>query len=226
MPTVRCPSCWRALSVAEGAVGKSVRCPMCERVFDAPSVEQERAPRGAPPPARISTSPGERPSPSTSVPVGPPVTLDPDLRAALRCAARWLTAAGALQVALVACWWGLAGSGRVGGLLGLYLLLGAARAGALAAAAACADRLRRRREARLVRVTATVVACDSCLLAVAAVPPLLDVAELIASRSNAPDVPVLAGYLVLVAAAVACGLTAAVQALRLVGRPDVRRAFE
>jgi hypothetical protein len=75
MPTIRCPSCGRALKLPDGEAAVASRCPLCDWEFVA-----KAAPR-----------PAEPSSPSTPLPARPD-DLHPADRNAMDAASQWLTA--------------------------------------------------------------------------------------------------------------------------------------
>jgi hypothetical protein len=196
---------------------------MCGRVFSVPEVEKERAPPGETV-GLITTAPRVAAGPEGTA--APESALNPALGLALRSAARWLLAAAGLQATqALAC--GLAGPFdrlEIGAFLSILLGLWRAWATPAVAFAAVAC-LARQGRAGLVREMAVVLAADCCLSAVGSAPALLDLAELMSSRSDDARALALCLYLAVTAATSACGLAAAVKAWRLMARPEVRQAL-
>jgi hypothetical protein len=82
MPTVRCPSCSRALNLPDFADIQAARCPLCQATFDVPA-----RPDSAPP-GPADADAGDQ--------LVPPDRVDPELQAdhaALHSAVGWLKAA-------------------------------------------------------------------------------------------------------------------------------------
>src|SRR5947209_5259427 len=101
MPTVRCPSCKRALNLPEHADFSTARCPLCQTTFDV--ADQAPSPRPA---TRVSV-PGISRVDTSSVDASSPFDFDDDShhhlprgdRKALTSAGHWLQAAGLLGLA-------------------------------------------------------------------------------------------------------------------------------
>ena len=92
MPTIRCPSCRRALNVPEQHLGALARCPLCRHTFRAPAEPD-------PPPPREPL-----PAPGPVEELAPP-PVEP-ARRALDPAGAWLQGCAALLVAqTVFCSW-------------------------------------------------------------------------------------------------------------------------
>jgi hypothetical protein len=89
MPSIRCPSCGRALNFTDALRGALVQCPACRHSFIAPEEEQPPPPR--PPVARAALPAAPVPEPfDFDAPEDGQVVRQ---RAALRSAAWWLRSA-------------------------------------------------------------------------------------------------------------------------------------
>jgi LSD1 subclass zinc finger protein len=106
MPTIRCPSCKRALNLPEHAEFATARCPLCQTDFDVPASAPPPAPSLAPAVFRADTASAGQPSPF-HFPEEPGAALPAGDRKALASAANWLKVAGCLGVShSVLCWCG------------------------------------------------------------------------------------------------------------------------
>lgn len=239
MPTVRCPSCRRALSLPEDTVVETARCPLCGAVFAAAAAEEPRPPR--PRPAAPAGPVGAR-----EVPVprrhdhdldGAEPPLDGGAARGLSAASGWLKAMVALGVFHVltcgACGC-LEAQGRAPPgparqrALVLYAGLSVVRLVALAVVYAAAERLSRRRGLALARTGAIVALLYAILTPLPSLPALLALLERLGqARAAGPPVPMpMQISLALTLLTALCGAVGALLALRQLVRPEVERAFE
>jgi hypothetical protein len=214
MPSIRCPSCQRALALRDHLRGTAVQCPMCRTTFEAPS---EGA---APAPARVS-------SPPPAPPVLPPApSLEVEPSPAVRSAVHWLEAAVAFEGGVVVC---CSGPPVLLGLLvedvppavmiGLVLLWGATLGGV----AFGSVRLRRRRN-YVVAATGGVLAFLLALLGLVHGAFLARAAlrDWHANEMEGLTLFVSAGLGLLAAATAA---VAGVKTFTALSDPEVRRSF-
>jgi hypothetical protein len=95
MPSIRCPSCGRALNFTDALRGALVQCPACRHNFVAPE-EEPRPPR--PPPAPVAAHPTPPAGPEPFDFAGPEDARAARQRKALHSAAWWLRCAVVLDV--------------------------------------------------------------------------------------------------------------------------------
>jgi hypothetical protein len=250
MPTVRCPSCHRALHLPEAHPGGTARCPLCQSTFPTPStqVPTVSAPRAevlfpeSLPSRPLDIPPLELPNDAPPRHLPPPLRPDPveflpnELRESLRAAARHLKSSAWLACAyLFTC--GCINEKVLEAALGFdwsvealaavaivrLVMLGLIYAGAVA--------MERCRARRLALTSAVLVLCLSGYVLLW---PLLVVYEMCSSawrvRPGSAALSEVAGcgapwVVSLLAFLVASfGLWAGVHALHQLAHPEVRRA--
>jgi hypothetical protein len=229
MPTVRCPACLRALSLPEAALGGAARCPLCDRVFEAP---RDDGGKGAGDASLTEPSPITdslpRPIPEALRPAASARELDEDTRRSLASASRWLKAMVVFQllqaVACVGCWRG--GDLLRGGATLAFACPAVFRLFTMPIVyAACHEGLDRRRYPNTVRGAALVALIDSAITLLAVFVASFDILALL-EWPEARDRAVYASVPVLVSlCAGGCGVAGALKALALLARPEVFAAF-
>ena len=221
MPSLRCPSCGRALNFTDALRGALVQCPACRHSFIAP--EEEPAPPLATPVARPSPPAVPVPEPfDFDAPEGGPVVRQ---RAALRSAAWWLRSAVVLDfgTSLLGCCTLTVVTDEP--MTGLLFLAGTALFEylPLILVAVGAPHLRERRSYRLCLASAVLVLPPSLwALLQAWFAGRLALTELAQGEA--------AGFFFLTLAAVtlfgaAAGVTGAVKAFALLSDAEVKRSF-
>ncbi len=227
MPTVRCPSCNRALNLPEHADIRTARCPLCQTTFDV----ADRAP--PPPPVPRGPAPGapevDTASAGESAPFdfneAVPHPLAGDDRRALASAGSWLQAAGMVGLAhSLFCWCGsvipLEGTeGLVAGCCFGYVL----QIVASALVYRGGRELTTQQSIGFARTAVAMAFLAVVLELLFAIPLVLFTLE--RGRVDSDDVALLVLVAGLRVVLIALFLTAGARAMLALRRPGVRRAF-
>jgi phage FluMu protein Com len=235
MPTVRCPSCNRALNLPESSDIVTAKCPLCQTAF--PVVDRvESPPRPRPTTAPVARAvlreqtPGPLPF---DLEPGRPDSLGRDNRKALGAASSWCKAAGFVGLLhTILCWCGTFGNVSNDTFVAGYCIGHLLQIAVSVLVYRGASALTARRSfgtAQLAGLMAFVAVVFEVLFAIPLVVTLGDALDRSSSSRGrtgpGEEVPICLFLLALQLVVVALFLMAGVKTLLALNRPGVRQGF-
>jgi hypothetical protein len=228
MPTVRCPSCNRALKLPEAIEVVTAQCPLCQTTFDAAAhVEQPRRPPPAPMPPIVRATTESIPVPTPSDFERDAAALPPADGKAVDSAAGWLRWAGLTgMLHTLLCWCGTFGNlfGQEAlscfciGYLGHLVISAIVYHGASALSA--------RRSLGTARSAAILCFVAVLFQLVFSIPPFLNLISFVGSMPAGEEKVIMLGSVLLLhLLLVSLFLTAGIKTMLALDRPGVRRVL-